>query len=205
MLRIALTGNIGSGKSTVAEFFKECGFYVFDADRIIKGFYEERGKVYEEVLKAFGYEILDQGGNINTKKLADIVFADREKLLLLERITHSALYERLNEEFKKLPEHAIAVVEASLVLEKKTQGRYDFVVLVYAPYELCKQRVLSKGMSLEDFERRWQKQLPPEEKLKKAHYLIDNSQSLERTRERVFELCKVFKNLALFQRRWRLF
>jgi hypothetical protein len=54
MLRIALTGNIGSGKSTVAEFFKECGFYVFDADRIIKGFYEERGKVYEEVLKAFG-------------------------------------------------------------------------------------------------------------------------------------------------------
>jgi dephospho-CoA kinase len=74
-----------------------------------------------------GDEILDQEGNINTKKLADIVFADREKLLLLERITHSALYERLEEEFKKLPEHAIAVVEASLVLEKKTQGRYDFV------------------------------------------------------------------------------
>ncbi|WP_448588550.1 dephospho-CoA kinase [Thermocrinis sp.] len=196
VLKIALTGNIGAGKSTVAKLFEECGFYVYDADRIVKGFYTEKGEVYREVLKAFGEEILSEDCSINIKKLADIVFSDRQKLTLLEGITHTALYKKLEEEFKKLPEDAVAVIEASLVLEKKSQGRYHFVVLVYAPYEVCKLRAIGKGLKEEDFERRWKHQMSQEEKLKRSHYVIDNSQDLQKTKERVKELCRIFKTLS---------
>ncbi|WP_448583622.1 dephospho-CoA kinase [Thermocrinis sp.] len=199
MLKIALTGNIGSGKSTVAKLFEDCGFYVYDADRIIKDFYKEKGEVYKRIVEVFGQEVLSEDGNIDTKKLADIVFSDKEKLSILENITHSALYGRLEEIFKTLPKDAVAIVEASLVLEKKSKGRYDFVVLVYAPYEVCKLRSLAKGMTQEDFERRWKNQMSPEEKLRLADYIVDNSKDLERTKERIKELCKLFKNLAAFQ------
>jgi len=199
MLKIALTGNIGSGKSTVAKLFEDCGFYVYDADKIIKDLYRERGEVYEKVMEVFGREILSEDDNIDTKKLADIVFSDREKLKILEDITHSALYRKLDEVFKTLPKDAVAIVEASLVLEKKTKGRYDFLVLVYAPYEVCKLRSLAKGITQDDFERRWKNQMDPKEKLKRADYVVDNSGDLKKTKERVVELCKLFKNFVAFQ------
>ena len=199
MLKIALTGNIGSGKSTVAKLFEDCGFYVYDADKIIKDLYRERGEVYEKVMEVFGREILSEDDNIDTKKLADIVFSDREKLKILEDITHSALYRKLDEVFKTLPKDAVAIVEASLVLEKKTKGRYDFLVLVYAPYEVCKLRSLAKGITQDDFERRWKNQMDPKEKLKRADYVVDNSGDLKKTKERVAELCKLFKNFVAFQ------
>ena len=199
MLKIALTGNIGSGKSTVAKLFEDCGFYVYDADKIIKDLYRERGEVYEKVMEVFGREILSEDDNIDTKKLADIVFSDREKLKILEDIAHSALYRKLDEVFKTLPKDAVAIVEASLVLEKKTKGRYDFLVLVYAPYEVCKLRSLAKGITQDDFERRWKNQMDPKEKLKRADYVVDNSGDLKKTKERVAELCKLFKNFVAFQ------
>jgi dephospho-CoA kinase len=200
MLKVALTGNIGSGKSTIAKFFEDCGFYVYDADKIIKDFYKERGEVYERILEIFGRGILLEDGIIDTKKLADIVFSDKEKLLILEKITHSALYNKLEQIFKTLPKNAVAIVEASLVLEKKSKGKYDFVVLVYAPYEVCKLRSLARGMTQEDFERRWRNQMNPEEKLKQADYIVDNSGDIEKAKERVKTLCKTFKLFAEFQR-----
>ena len=116
-----------------------------------------------------------------------------------ESITHSALYRKLEEEFSKLPKKAVAIVEASLVLEKKSQYRYHFVVLVYASYEVCKLRAIKKGIEEKDFQRRWINQIDPKEKLKKAHYIIDNSQDIEKTKDRVLELCKIFKNFAKFE------
>lgn len=199
MLSVALTGNIGSGKSTVGKLFKEEGFYIFDADRIIRGFYEEKGEVYKRVLEAFGSSILDEEGNIDRKKLAQLVFEDDEKLKILESITHQALYQRLKEEFTKLPPNSIAIVEASLFIERGTYRNYNVVLLVYASYETCKDRAIREGYSLEDFERRWKKQLPPEEKLKHAHFIINNDGSLEDLKRRVEELKRVFKNWISFQ------
>jgi dephospho-CoA kinase len=192
MLKVGLTGNIGSGKSTVASMFKELGAYVFDADLIIKSFYEEKGEVYRKVLETFGKEVLDLMGNIDRKKLANIVFSDREKLKVLEDITHTALYKRLDEEFKNLPQNAIAIVEASLLVEKGTYKNYDRLIVVYAPYQVCKERALRSGFSEEDFERRWKHQMPPEEKVKYAHFVIDNSDGLEYTKRQVI---KVYEEL----------
>ena len=193
MKRIALTGNIGCGKSTVGSILRELGAYVFDADRIIHTFYEKGHPVWEEVVRTFGEGILDREGNIDRKKLTKVVFEDEEKLRKLEEITHRALYEYLEREFSKLPEEAIAVVEASLLIEKGTYKRYDKTIVVYAPYEVCRERALKKGFSEEDFERRWRKQMPIEEKVKYADFVIDNSNGLERTREQVREVFERIK------------
>ena len=87
--------------------------------------------------EAFGKEILDEAGNIDRKKLADVVFENKEKLRILEDITHEALYRKLEEEFEKLPSNSVVVVEASLLIEKGTYKNYHATVLVYAPYETC--------------------------------------------------------------------
>lgn len=199
MLKIALTGNLASGKSTVARLFKEAGFYVFDADKIIRQFYEERGEVYKKVVEAFGRYILDEAGSVDRKKLADLVFEDKEKLKLLEDITHKTLYKKLEEEFKRLPPCGVAVIEASLLIEKGTYKNYHATLLVYATYEVCKSRAIKAGYSPEDFERRWKYQMPPEEKLRYANFIIDNRGSSKDLEKRVFELQKVFKNWVEFQ------
>ncbi len=193
MKRIALTGNIGCGKSTVGELFRELGAYVFDADRIIHTFYKKGHPVRDKVVEAFGEGILDAEGNVDRKKLAELVFGSGERLRKLEEITHRALYDYLEKEFSKLPEDSIAIVEASLLIEKGTYRKYDRTVVVYAPYEVCRERALKRGFSEEDFERRWRKQMPIEEKVKYADFVIDNSDGLERTREQVREVFERIK------------
>ncbi|MCS7277305.1 MAG: dephospho-CoA kinase [Aquificaceae bacterium] len=200
MLKIALTGNLGSGKSTAGKFFREAGLYVFDADLIIRKFYEERGDVYTRVVEAFGDKVLDEKGNIDRKKLANLVFEDKDKLSLLEDITHKALYKKLEEEFQRLPQKSVVVVEASLLIEKGTYRNYHATVLVYAPYELCKERSTKSGYSIiEDFERRWKRQMPPEEKLRYANFIVENKKDIESLKRRVFELSRVFLNWLEFQ------
>ncbi len=194
MLKVGLTGNLGCGKSTVAKMFKELSLYVFDADEIIRGFYEEKGEVYRKLVEAFGDSILDSEGNIDRKKLSSVVFMDREKLRLLENITHRALYEKLEKDFKRLPEDTVVIVEATLLIEKGTYKDYDKLIVVYAPYEICKRRAILKGISEEDFERRWAHQMPIEEKLKYADFIIDNSGSIEETKEQVK---RVYQELKL--------
>ena len=193
MKKVALTGNIGCGKSTVAGIFRELGAYTVDADELIRSFYRKGHPVYEQVLKEFGEGILTQEGDIDRKKLADVVFSDREKLRRLEEITHTALYRKLEELFKRLPPSAVVVVEASLLIEKGTYRSYDKTVVVYAPYEVCRERALRKGFSGEDFERRWRNQMNIEEKVKYADYIVDNSDGIEKTRRQVEEIYRDIK------------
>jgi len=174
--KIALTGNIGCGKSTVANMFRELGAYTFDADKIIHSFYQKGHPVRDEVVRIFGEGILDEEGNIDRKKLAQVVFGDENSLRKLEEITHKALYEYLGREFSRLPEDSIAVVEASLLIEK---GTY--------------KNSIEKGFTEEDFERRWRKQMPIEEKVKFADFVIDNSGSIEDTKRQVEEVFKRIK------------
>ncbi len=193
MKKVALTGNIGCGKSTVARIFSELGAFTVDADKVIKSFYRKGHPVYREVIEEFGKGVLDPEGNIDRKKLADIVFKDKEKLRRLESITHRALYEYLDSLYKNLPEDSVVVVEASLLIEKGTYKSYDKTVVVYAPYEVCRDRAVRRGFTEEDFERRWRNQMDIEEKVKYADFVIDNSGSLEDTRRQVEEVFRRIK------------
>lgn len=190
MKKVGLTGNIGCGKSTVAQMFKKLGAYVLDADKLIHSFYKKVHPVYKEVLKVFGEEILDKEGNIDRKKLARIVFTNKEKLQILENIIHKALYKEIDEILKTLPENSIFILEAALLVEKGTYKNYDKLIVVWAPYEVCKERALKRGMSEEDFERRWKNQMPIDEKVKYADFVIDNSKSFDETLKQVNEIYK---------------
>ncbi len=194
MKRVGLTGNIGCGKSTVAEIFRKLGAYVVDADKLIHSFYRKEHPVYKKVLETFGEEILDKEGNIDRKRLAEIVFSDREKLKKLEDITHKALYRELEKIERALPEDTVFIVEASLLVEKGSYKKFDKLVVVYAPYEVCRERAIKRGFSPQDFDRRWKLQMPIEEKVKFGDYVIDNSGNLEKTYVQVKEVYERLKS-----------
>ncbi len=173
---------------------EEMGAVVYDADKIIHGFYKKGSPVLDRVVELLGPRILDEEGNGDRRKIADAVFSDRKKLTELEKITHEALYEELERRFSRLPEDSLVFVEAALVIEKGTYRKYDKTVVVWAPYEVCLERALGKGMSEEDFKRRWQHQMDMDRKAQLADFVIDNSDGIERTRDQVREMFKKLRD-----------
>jgi dephospho-CoA kinase len=184
-MKIALTGNIGCGKSAVTEIFRKYGIKVIDADKQIHSYYNRNHPVFNRVVASFGDQILSYDGNIDRQKLGTAVFSDLKKLRTLEGIAH----EQLTHDLEELTKDQTTVVEVPLLMEKGMEKDYDLSVVVYAPYETCKQRALAdskrKNMNEEEFNKRWRLQLPIEEKVKKADYVIDNSKSLEETEKQV--------------------
>jgi len=186
--KIGLTGNIGSGKSTIACMLEEYGFNVIDSDKHAHQYFEKSHPVYPKVLSNFGSNVLLANGNIDREKLSSIVFSDREKLKQLESI----VYAELNRDLEKIPADKVLVLESAVLFEKNLAGDYDFNIAVYAPYETCKERAIKRGMDEADFERRWKVQIPPEEKLKRADYVINNSGSLEEASKQVRSFVKQY-------------
>ncbi len=194
MKKIGITGNLGCGKSTVGSMFKRLGAVVVDADEIIRGFYKRNSPIYDKLISLLGDEVVGDNGDIDRKKVADIVFENPELLKRLEEITHKALYERLGEIERNLGKEDIFMVEASLIFEKNTRYMYDKVIVVYAPYDECRRRATEKGMLPEDFERRMRYQMDIEKKRELADIVIDNSGDIRNTWEQVKEVYKTLKS-----------
>ncbi len=194
MKKVGITGNLGCGKSTVGNMFKRLGAVVVDADEIIREFYKKNSPIYDKLVFLLGEEVVSENGDIDRKKVANIVFENPELLKRLEKITHTALYERLREIEKDLGKDDIFMVEASLIFEKGTRYMYDKVIVVYAPYDTCKRRATEKGMSPEDFERRMRYQMDIEKKKELADIVIDNSGEIMNTWEQVKEVYKTLKS-----------
>jgi dephospho-CoA kinase len=188
MLKVGLTGNIGSGKSTVGEMFRELGARVVDSDAIVHGLLEPGEPVYEAVVGAFGRGILTEGARIDREALGRIVFADPARRRELNALVHPAVGER-QEEFleKALGEDpgGVAIVDAALMIETGSYRRYDRVVLVRSAPGRQRERLARRGMAADEIERRIAAQMPVEEKLAYADYVIDNSGSLAGTRRQV--------------------
>ncbi len=194
MKKVGITGNLGCGKSTVGNMFKRLGAFVVDADEIIRGFYKKDSPIYDKLVSLLGEEVVSENGDIDRKRVADIVFENPELLRRLEKITHTALYERLREMERGLRKDDIFMVEASLIFEKNTRHMYDKVIVVYAPYDECKRRATGKGMSPEDFERRMRYQMDIEKKKELADIVINNSGDIGNTWEQVKKVYKILKS-----------
>lgn len=204
MLKVGLTGGIACGKTTVGEMFVRRGAQLVQADRIAHDLMRPGTEVYQRVIRAFGEEILNLDGSISRPKLADIAFKGG-RIQELDEIVHPAVIaeqdawmERVRREHKD----AVIIVEAALILEAGVRNRFDKLVVVSCLPEQRAQRYAQRhGLDLKqaqlEVERRMRAQLPDEEKLRAADYVIDNSGNLAKTEHQVERLYTELKRLAL--------
>ena len=189
MLHVGLTGNIASGKSSAALIFAELGAHIIDADSVARDLRASGGKTYEKIVHAFGAEILDSDGEIDRKKLGQIVFSDENKRLLLNSLVHpdvsSEILRRIFE-MEQSSSSGIIVVDAALMIETGGYRMYDRLIVVTCDPELQMARLINRdGLTEKEAQARMMSQLPTMEKLRLADYTIDTSGTLKQTREQV--------------------
>ncbi len=189
MLKIGLTGSIGVGKTVVANFLREQGCIVFDADKIAQKVMEPQMIAYNEVVKEFGSSILLTNKSIDRAKLGAIVFSDQNKRKCLNAIVHPRVLEEQDKLFSALPSDAIVIIEAALMIEAGSQKRFDKLVVVHCNHEMQIKRIIERNkLTREEAERRIAAQLSSKEKCHYADYIIDTSGTLDETRQRVLEV-----------------
>ncbi|MGQ9583911.1 MAG: dephospho-CoA kinase [Anaerolineae bacterium] len=187
---IGLTGNIATGKSQVLGLLKNLGAYVVDADERVHRLLRRGTEVYQEVVDAFGPGILDAKGEIDRRRLGARVFADEGALRRLEAIVHPAVIRDVQEELQRVAQagqHRVAVVEAIKLIESGlADDLCDELWVVHAPRAEQVARLMeTRGMSRQEAEQRVAAQPPQEEKEARADWVIDNSGSLEATRQQL--------------------
>ncbi len=186
---IGITGNIASGKSTVARMFEALGARIIDADEIARIVVEPGAPAWEEIVSEFGRDILEPDGAINRKRLADIVFGDEAKRKRLNDITHPWIRERISELLREYEKEGapVVMVEATLIVERGgLKSLIDGLIVVTADEETQIERLIrDKGYKREEAVSRLRAQMPAREKMMHGDYIIDNSGSLEDTRAQV--------------------
>ena len=153
MLVVALTGGIGSGKSTVAQNFAELGALVVDADQLARMVIERGTEGFAEVILRFGEEII-LNGDIDRKKLAEIIFSDEDARKDLEAIIHPRVQAMFAEAVADLDHDDILIYEIPLLVETGAAEKFDFVITVESDIELRKARLLKKGLYISQIEKR---------------------------------------------------
>ena len=203
MLRVGLTGGVACGKSTVAKMFAELGAHIIDADTVAHELYRPGHEVLQELVKHFGPEILKTDGELDRAKLATLVF-DGGRVEELNKIVHPAVIRQQDQWMRALEEkdrHAVAIVEAALILEAGIKDHFDRIMVVTCkPAQKIARFAQRTGTSEEaaraDVERRNKAQMPDAEKAQRADFVIDNSGSIEETRHQVQRIYSELKILA---------
>jgi len=188
---IGLTGGIGSGKSEVARLLREKAVKVIDADSLAKEIAESDSRVREELIQQFGEGVYSAEGRLNRKALAEIIFRDPRARQTVESIVHPRVLQAIRDKVTSAEGEEgleVAIVEAALVYESGLDHQLDAVAVVNAPLEACIQRTQKRdGLSREQVLQRLAAQMPLEEKVRRANYVIENDGSLEELAQRVEE------------------
>jgi len=189
MLRVGLTGGLASGKSFVGRALSDLGCLLIQADMLGRQVLEQGGETYEAVVKTFGNQIVDPDGRINRRRLAKIVFSDPEQLAKLNALVHPRVKERerdLVAEFAREHPDGIAVTEAAILVETGSYKDYDrLIVAVCRPEQQIERSMERDGVSREEVLNRLSRQMPLEEKVKHADFIIDTSGTKEDTLQQV--------------------
>jgi dephospho-CoA kinase len=178
VLRVALTGGIGSGKSLVGEILEELGALVIDSDQLAREVIERGSPGYEEVITAFGDSILSEG-QIDRAKLAAVVFKEVDLRKKLESIIHPLVREAAEKLAKNLPSGAILVNQIPLLVESDGAKRFDYVVTVSADEEIRRERLRLRGLKDYEITERMAAQVADLDREKIANYILRNDGSID--------------------------
>ncbi len=193
-LVIGLTGNIGTGKSTVLRMLADLGAHTIDADEVAHQAIAPGGPAYQAVLETFGPDIVREDGTIDRRRLADIVFSDPAALARLEAIVHPAVYQLVRQAIRRIEAEAdpdgpepVVVIEAIKLLESGTLLPLcdQIWVVTTSPEQQVQRLVSQRGISEAEARRRMAAQSPQAEKVKRADVVIDNSGTLADTAAQV--------------------
>jgi len=198
-LIVGLTGGIVGGKSTVASMFKYLGAKIIDADKLGHSVILPNKPAWKKIVKIFGKDILQNDLTIDREKLGKIVFANQTLLKKLNEITHPEITKIIKEEIdsaknKTHNQEKVLIIDAALIYEAKIDRFMDKIIVVYIDKdEQIKRLIKRNNLYKDEALKRVRSQIPMEEKAKMADYVIDNSSSLDKTREQVE---KIWQNLV---------
>ena len=199
MLRVGLTGSIGVGKSFVSSVLAKLGCHVLDADETARAVVGAGTPGLRAVTESFGTEILRDDGTLDRARLGAIVFANEEKRLLLNSILHPFIIRAQDEQLREWEledPRGIAVVDAALMIESGGYKRFDKLVVVHCDPQVQIERLMARNqISREEAERRISVQMPQEEKMRYADFLIDTSLGFDDTRRRTEEVFRKLREL----------
>ncbi len=194
MLRVGLTGGLASGKSFVARRLGELGCHIIRADDLGHAVMAPGGEAWGAVVAAFGNDILKENGEIDRRRLGERVFNQPERLAALSAIMHPPIFrrqEQLVTQAAREDPHGIVVVEAAIMFESGSHGRYQQIIVAACPEPMQIERAMHRdGMTREQAQARIARQLPLADKVKRADYVIDTSGTKEETQcqtDAVFE------------------
>ena len=193
MLIVALTGGIGSGKSTVGQIFGDLGAIVTDSDQLARDVVERGTTGFDQIIAAFGDEVL-KNGDLNRAALADLVFKDPAKRKQLEQITHPLIRKAFAKIVESAKGDSIVVNQIPLLVESNHDYKFDHVITVSASETVRIERLLNRGMNLTQIQQRLQAQSNDAQREKISDSIIrnDNSQAdLLSEVEKVWELLQV--------------
>ena len=176
MLIVALTGGIGSGKSTVGELFTSLGALVVDSDQLARDVLVRGSEGFDHVVAEFGDQILKHG-DIDRSSLGEIVFKDQAKLAKLESITHPLIRKAFKEFVDQSPADSIVINQIPLLVESKSNYTFDAVITVSAPIEIRKQRLVKRGLSEGEIDRRIAAQASDSQREAISAFVIQNTGS----------------------------
>ncbi|MBW1991402.1 MAG: dephospho-CoA kinase [Deltaproteobacteria bacterium] len=196
MLKVALTGGAGSGKSTVARMFRELGAPVLDADAAAREAVKPGTPAWEKLKLTFGPEFFRENGELDRGRMARLAFSDPEAREKLSAILHPEIARLLQERLKRLEEAGaeLAIVEVPLLFEVGLQNAYDRIIVVYAEPAQQRQRLQARDRrDLGEITGLLAAQWPLEKKRQMAHYVVDNRGSLADTRKQVENIWQALK------------
>lgn len=197
-IKVAITGGIGSGKSSVSDYLEKKGYAVLRADLIAKEMMAQDAEIKKLIISEFGEDSYE-GERLNTKFLASNVFYNEENVLKINAIVHPPVMERINklsnEVFKK---QNIVFIETALVYEANLEDFFDYVLLVLADEKLRIDRVIKReNVTEEQIRARMQFQIPDEEKKDDADFVLDNNTTMQELENRIEFLLILIRQLAV--------
>lgn len=202
ILLVGITGNFGSGKTTVAKILEKEGYPIISSDALAKRLMRENKKLQKKLIEAFGHEVFLSDGNLNTKYLAGKVFSEGEdgerNLMLLNSIVHPLVIQESEKIIHQLIErgHNLIFFESALIYETNIESLFDYIILVISNRDKIVERLVSTGkFSPKDVITRLRKQIPQEEKRKVADFTIVNNGTIEELQENVKLILEMLREL----------